>query len=338
MEVALRRLLDTVTETGGEADDLEHLVRPMLELLEAVTGLSSTYLTMIDEGAGLQHILYSRNSSKLQIPEGLSVPWGDTLCKRALEEGRPFTDNVAECWGDSGAARELGINTYLSQPVRMQDGGVYGTLCAASAERVGLQPSTIDVLAKFAKLIAQQVERERALRLARVENAELSTHALADPLTGLANRRRMEQDLQRMLATSEREGKPMVVAFIDLDGFKEINDQYGHEAGDELLIYVARSLTSVVRPTDLVARTGGDEFVVLAPGANGEDLRERLEEATAGRIPHGDSMINYHGGSVGVATIAPGVRNITAALSQADSAMYQIKRARKLQHENHTQH
>lgn len=334
MEVALRRLLDTVTDS----DNLENMVRPMLELLEAVTGLSSTYLTRIDEGAGLQHILYSRNSSKLQIPEGLSVPWGDTLCKRALEEGRPYTDDVATCWADSGAARDLGINTYLSQPVRMQDGGVYGTLCAASAERVGLQPSTIDVLAKFAKLIAQQVERERALRRAHAENVELSTHALADPLTGLANRRRMEQDLQRMLAAAEREGKPIVVAFIDLDGFKEINDQYGHEVGDELLVYVARSLTSVVRPTDLVARTGGDEFVVLAPGANGTDLRERLEEATAGRISHGSHTINYHGGSVGVAAIAPGERDIAAALSMADSAMYQAKRARKLQHESRTQH
>lgn len=334
MEVALRHLLDTVTDS----DDLENMVRPMLELLEAVTGLSSTYLTMIDESAGLQHILYSRNSSKLQIPEGLSVPWGDTLCKRALEEGRPYTDDVATCWGDSGAARELGINTYLSQPVRMQDGGIYGTLCAASAESVGMQPSTIDVLAKFAKLIAQQVERERAMRRVHAENVELSTHALADPLTGLANRRRMEQDLQRMLAASEREGKSIVVAFIDLDGFKEINDQYGHEVGDELLIYVARSLTAVVRPTDLVARTGGDEFVVLAPGANGTDLRERLEEATVGRLAHGGSTINYHGGSVGVATINPGDCDIAAALSKADSAMYQVKRPRKLQHENRTQH
>lgn len=334
MDDALRRLLDSVTDTDG----MEHLVRPILELLETITGLDATYLTVIDHGAGVQRILYSRNSKALQIPEGLSVPWGDTLCKRALEEGCPYTDNVAEQWGDSEAASALGINTYLSQPICMMDGGIYGTLCAASAERIPLRPGTIEILSKFAKLIAQQLERERAMRLVNAENAELSTHALADPLTGLANRRRMEQDLQRMLAVSKREGKPLVVAFIDLDGFKTLNDQFGHDFGDEFLIYIARALSAVVRPTDLVARTGGDEFVVLAPGAIASVLRNRLEEATVGRFSHGKFKIDYHGGSVGVATIAPGENDIAAVLSKADSAMYEVKRARKSQPEFRQSH
>ena len=334
MEDALRRLLDSVPET----DSLENLVRPILELLEAVTGLDATYLTMIDEGAGVQRILYSRNSKALQIPEGLAVPWGDTLCKRALEEGCPYTDDVAKQWGDSEAARALGINTYLSQPICLMDGGIYGTLCAASAERIALKPGTIEVLGKFAKLIAQQVEREHALRRVHAVNVELASHALADPLTGLANRRRMEQDFRKMLAASERDGKSIVVAFIDLDCFKAINDQYGHECGDELLVFIARNLTSAVRPTDLVARVGGDEFVVLAPGAVGSNLRERLEEAICGHFSHGLCKIDYHGGSVGITTLAPGNHDITEVLSKADSAMYQVKQARKSQPELRLSH
>ena len=74
MELLLNRLADQVAQSY----DLESLARPMLELLETVTGLQSTYLTTIDEHRGVQHILYARNSHALQIPEGLSVPWGDT--------------------------------------------------------------------------------------------------------------------------------------------------------------------------------------------------------------------------------------------------------------------
>lgn len=91
-------LLTQLSSSVSSARTLEDLTRPMLEMLEAVTGLESTYLTRIDLEQGLQHILYARNARQLQIPEGLAVPWGDTLCKRALDEGRVYTDNVAECW------------------------------------------------------------------------------------------------------------------------------------------------------------------------------------------------------------------------------------------------
>ncbi|MOA24362.1 putative diguanylate cyclase YeaP [compost metagenome] len=74
----------------------------------------------------------------MQIPEGLSVPWEDTLCRRALEESQTFSNDVDLRWGDSDAARALQIQTYLSTPVRLTDGALYGTLCAASSERHGL--------------------------------------------------------------------------------------------------------------------------------------------------------------------------------------------------------
>ncbi|MDP9140082.1 MAG: sensor domain-containing diguanylate cyclase [Pseudomonadota bacterium] len=325
MDEPLQRLV------GAQAapDSLENLTRPMLELLEEVTGLESTYLTTIDLGAGIQRILFSRNSQALNIPEGLAVPWGDTLCKRALEEGRAHTDDVAGCWGDSEAARALGINTYLSQPVRMQDGDLFGTLCAASANRVALDSGTINVLAKFAKLIAQQVERERALHQVQLTNTELSRHALADPLTGLANRRRMEQELRRMLAHTQRRSQPLMVAFVDLDGFKTINDRHGHDVGDQFLVHIARKLVAAVRAEDLVARTGGDEFVVLAQGTSTEVLAKRLEDATAGHFSYDGCVIDYAGASVGVAQATDDECDSTDLLKRADAEMYAAKRARK---------
>ncbi|MBN9340733.1 MAG: GAF domain-containing protein, partial [Comamonadaceae bacterium] len=131
-------LLGSLAHSLDRARSVEELARPLLQLLETVTGLESTYLTLIDLEHDVQRVLYARNTRQLHIPEGLEVDWSDTLCKRALDEQRPFTDDVDRCWADSQAAQALGIKTYASAPVRLADGVLYGTLCAASAQQHAL--------------------------------------------------------------------------------------------------------------------------------------------------------------------------------------------------------
>jgi outer membrane protein assembly factor BamB len=113
-------------------------VRQLLEMLEIVTEMESTYLTKIDIDARLQHILYSRNSQQMQIPEGLSVPWGDTLCKRAIDSSCFFSNDVGEEFADCDAAHALGITSYMSIPIHLNDGSLYGTLCATSTQKKSL--------------------------------------------------------------------------------------------------------------------------------------------------------------------------------------------------------
>ncbi|MGL6204974.1 MAG: sensor domain-containing diguanylate cyclase, partial [Giesbergeria sp.] len=227
-------LLSRLSDSLASARSLEDLTRPLLEMLEEVTRMESTYLTRIDFQQSLQHVLYARNTQRLQIPEGLDVPWGDTLCRRALQEERIFTPDVPACWGDSDAAASLGIQSYVSVPVQLSDGGVFGTLCAASSVTVPLPPHAEKVLRLFAKLIAQQVEREQLMQALQQRNAQLTEMALVDSLTGVPNRRALYQELERLLAWARRSGRSVMVAFVDLDDFKPINDQYGHEAGDAL--------------------------------------------------------------------------------------------------------
>ena len=93
-------LLDHLSETVSSAKTLEELSRPLLEMLMSVTGMESTYLTTIDLQCNLQHVLFARNTSQMQIPEGLSVSWGVTLCKRALDQEQPFANDVGLRWGD----------------------------------------------------------------------------------------------------------------------------------------------------------------------------------------------------------------------------------------------
>ncbi|MET0518166.1 MAG: sensor domain-containing diguanylate cyclase [Burkholderiaceae bacterium] len=342
-------LLTQLSTALPAARSLEQLTRPLLEMLSAVTGLESTYLTSIDLAQDLQHVRFARNAGALQIPEGLSVPWGDTLCKRALDEACSITSEVGARWGDSDAARLLGIQTYVTTPVRDEQGQLLGTLCAASAQRHSVGPDAHSVLALFSALLAGFIERERMLEQLRASNALLHAYAMSAALTGLPNRRALYEELQRLLAQARRGGHSVLVGVIDLDGFKAINDQHGHQGGDLFLQEAARRLPGGLRGGDMLGRLGGDEFLLIGPGpalagteggnvvdagealAAAEALQQRCSAASIGRYRLGELELDYAGASVGVVALDPAGLDAEAAVRLADARMYQVKRARKQQ-------
>lgn len=259
-------ILSQLAGSVPAARSIEQLTRPLLDMLGAVTGLESTYLTSIDLDQNVQHVRFARNVGDMTIPEGLSVPWDDTLCKRAIDEGRMSTSDVSSCWGDSDAARTLGIQTYLSAPIRDDTGALVGTLCAASSNQRTISADAESVLRLFSNLVANYIERERLLENLQSANQRLMSYALTDPLTGLPNRRALYEDLQRLLSLGVREKTAILVGVIDLDGFKTINDEYGHQCGDLFLQEMARRLRAGLRASDMLGRLGGDEFVIVGLG------------------------------------------------------------------------
>ena len=328
-------LLARITETLTSSDRLDTLVRRLLEMLELVTGLESTYLTEIDLQANVQRVLFARNIRTLNIPEGLVVPWGDTLCKRALDEGRPYTNNVAECWGDSDAARALGLRTYASTPVRLSDGSLFGTLCAASSQDQPMASRGPLTLMLFAELISNYIEREQLLDKLEKANQALMGYSYTDALTGLPNRRAIVKDLEEKLDQARRSEQQLLLVFIDLDDFKAINDVHGHDTGDDFLQAVASRLEHECRQDELLGRLGGDEFV-LAALINEEQaaqtmtaLRERLGHALKGHYELDGVSLNYQGASMGIITLNPDQTMAEQALNLADRAMYEDKRRRK---------
>jgi len=160
--------------------------------------------------------------------------------------------------------------------------------------------------------------------------SSITTEAQAgrDPLTGLANRKSLMTQLDASVTASQRDGDWLLVCFLDLDGFKPVNDRYGHAVGDELLRVVAHRLVHHVRGSDTVARLGGDEFVLLAGGIRSlDDCRELLTgliHAVGHPVMIGESEVRV-GVSVGctVYPLDPGLpRDL---LAHADEAMYQAK-------------
>lgn len=339
MSSIVQRLSSSVTSS----QTLCAFTQPLLEILIEVTELESAYLTTVDEPRGIQSVLYALNKGEMNIPEGLQVPWADTLCKRALDEGCNYVSNVTECWADSGAAKKLGIQTYVSTPVRFANGALYGTLCAASTRSQPLSDEAKDTLRLFATIIGGFAEREQLLSSLQKANAELSSLVMLDALTGLPNRRCVTEELKRVITRCRRTREWVLVGFIDLDEFKQINDHFGHEAGDALMRIQAEKLGTAVRGSDMLARFGGDEFVMVGIGpqltqdgdTTSQELQRRLSSASVVRVelPDGRS-IEYPGASVGVVCLDPDETDVDDALQKADAAMYRVKAMRKLPETN----
>jgi diguanylate cyclase (GGDEF)-like protein/PAS domain S-box-containing protein len=166
----------------------------------------------------------------------------------------------------------------------------------------------------------------------RAAHQRMEDLALHDPLTGLPNRAQLVTRIDRALRRIDRDGGNVAVLFLDLDGFKPVNDTHGHEAGDELLCQVGRRLVHALRPTDSAARIGGDEFVVVCDRVDSDDeaarVAERISEALAPSFRIGNAEVSV-GVSIGFAVSTPTVRTAGELLRQADAAMFAVKRGRR---------
>jgi diguanylate cyclase (GGDEF)-like protein/PAS domain S-box-containing protein len=161
---------------------------------------------------------------------------------------------------------------------------------------------------------------------------EMARQARSDPLTGLLNRRAFLDEAARRIDRLEREGLPGTLMFVDLDNFKSLNDRHGHDRGDEALRAVANLLRATVRPGDLIARFGGDEFVLWLDGMDELTAAERAEALCR----NGPSALAHLGAateeamtmSIGIATRWPALgEDVDSMLSRSDRIMYEVKRS-----------
>ena len=166
-------------------------------------------------------------------------------------------------------------------------------------------------------------------KMLRELNDSLKITSAQDPLTGLANRRQMLDRLAAETARAQRHDVPFCLALADIDFFKGINDAFGHDAGDRVLIHVAKILSDGLRPYDTCARWGGEEFLILFPRTvlkDAQDISQRLRQTLAAFAFHDESGAQIPTLSIGLAQHEIG-KTFEATIKKSDGALYEAKRA-----------
>jgi diguanylate cyclase (GGDEF)-like protein len=220
-----------------------------------------------------------------------------------------------------------GIGCYIAVPIYVDD-VAYGSIgfIGSTARATPFSRENVEFVKLAGDLIASAILRD-------AQTERLDNLAFFDALTGLPNRVLLYDRLVQMINASERRGERFAVLYIDLDGFKHVNDEFGHAAGDAVLKSVAARLNQdVIRESDTVARLGGDEFIIIAAGvwsqADAESFAERVLLTL--RQPIGDGVRTHQlGASIGVSLFPRDGTDMNTLIEQADVALYEAKHSGK---------
>lgn len=307
-------ILDTVAEIS-----FDRLARAAADLCDAPMALVS----LVDEG---------RQWFKARVGvEVGELPRGMAFCAHAIQADTLFVVPDATCdvrFADNPLVTgDLGLRFYAGAPLITAEGHRLGALCILdSSSRVdGLTDTQSRVLVALAAQVVSELELRRAL-------SDLRWSLHHDALTTLPNRLLFHARLETELAISAASGgnRRIGLALLDLDHFKQVNDIYGHRAGDELLRAVAERLRGFVGPGETAARLGGDEFTIVLPDCGGDEAVERrladLLKLLAEPFDFEGHLLDSRG-SIGVACFPDQGRDAATLLKHADIAMYRAKAA-----------
>ena len=301
---AIARVTTAARSITHEGDNREGICQAALDLARADMAL------LVEPRAGA---LVSTAGAGMQMPQ-VRVQLGTepSAVELAYRSEEPFF--LADVQNHPATSKRLVAGTTLSsgyyQPVLRADEVVGVLVVGWRTSKARMRRSVVEALALLAAEAA--VAMERADRFSSVASL-----AASDPLTGLPNRRRWDEEAARMVARAERTAEPLTIALIDLDRFKAFNDAHGHQAGDRLLKEASAGWRDQLRAGDLLARWGGEEFAVALPGATAEQavpVLERLRSTTP----------SEQTASVGVAGFTPGA-DLATLVEQADQALYRAK-------------
>ncbi len=323
----LEELVDNLQLRHQQGD----LLRRMLELLESSVDRTEAFRTaspffvrLFPNSAGA---VMAINASKSQVD---TVAWWG-------QEKAPDVFTPGACWslrrGTLHLAREGDPEPFCAHV----EEDCECSLCVpmvAQGEALGvlhLRPHEGHALSQETLELAQSVAEQLSLAMANLSLRDtLRQQSIRDPLTGLFNRRFMEESLEREIFRARRKREPVSVIMLDVDHFKRFNDQYGHDAGDVVIQAVGRHLREAVRAEDVVCRYGGEEFVLIMPGSTLSHASQRAESLRTGvnqlALSLGTTQLPRVTVSIGVASYPMNGQTTATLIKSADQALYQAKR------------
>lgn len=323
LEVLARRIIGECASAAPE--DIEAIIVATLADLGRFLRADTMLLGVVDHDAGTLDFRYEWSPARSWIARHPTLPLSQLQWDAGTvpDRGYQYVGRLDELTrGQPGQLDAFGVTSLVDVIVASHGLPVAvlsALFCDPSHRWEDAHAALVRVIGEVLTVTVQRLGDYRRLQ----------HRTLHDSLTGLPNRDHLVQHLGRMTDTA-------VLFFCDLDGFKTVNDRWGHGVGDEVLIEVAARISDALRPDDFVARVGGDEFVIVCPASGDDghgspwqpsDLAERIERAVCSitAIGNADVAVSV---SVGVAVLLPG-RSVEHALRDADARMYDIKQLRR---------
>ncbi len=314
------------------ASQFRELIEVMLTVMPGVFSLETVTLSLIDHDHGIQHILRDLQIGVNEFPKLLFLkdPLHFIDDKDALESEKPRLGEYVSALHGPLFPHYEPVSVAVLPLVRQHRLLGYLSLGSAYQERFTRTLAT-DFIQRLATVAAICLENV-------INNERLKHIGLTDPLTGVNNRRYIEQRMAEEVARSQRDRSALSCLFIDIDHFKRVNDQFGHQSGDDVLREVAARIKKELRLSDALGRYGGEEFVVLLTHATRDDAVRIAERIRAGICSRGVMIEGSRDplkitASIGAASLSPPDRGRPAAdvkqamLKAADQALYQAKEA-----------
>ncbi|HEY1090929.1 MAG TPA: sensor domain-containing diguanylate cyclase [Burkholderiaceae bacterium] len=304
--------------------DVDEELRVLVRAAAAITGAPKAFVTFVED---VQVRLQGQDSAPARMGAR-----ENSFCSLAIKEDEIlFAEDVrTDSRTAAVAARpaNAAVVTYAGAVLKTEDGINIGTLCVLDHVKRSLTQEQLQLLVGLARQVMHLVALRKTTRELDDALAKMTLLATTDGLTGLLNRRAFFERAEQLQKLAGREGGQISVALIDVDHFKKVNDNFGHAAGDQVLVQLAQRLRTKLRGTDLIGRIGGEEFAIALPftaldAALAVTEQLRLQVAAAPVAFEGqDIPVTI---SAGVTSVAPGGDSVEGALRNADAALYRAK-------------